>query len=325
MVRSDVLDKIDWILRRARESADPFGGVQILAFGDLLQLPPVVDRSEAPLLEQLGYKGPHFFDSLVFEALPLDTHMLRRVHRQRDRAFVEILHGIRCGTLSPAQLQRLNRRVFSEALANEAGSLILTTRRWRAEAVNEQRLHELAADETVYLGEVEAEFGTRELPAPLNLRLRPGARVIWTKNDPNGQWVNGTLGKVRACLTDRVIVERLDNSDECTVYPATWEKCSFTFDRERRAVSRRVVGRYSQMPLSLGWAATVHRSQGLTLDRVHVDLGGGAFAPGQTYVALSRSRTEEGLTLARPIRSSDLIVDQRVIAFLRQRIRAAAA
>jgi ATP-dependent DNA helicase PIF1 len=172
---------------------------------------------------------------------------------------------------------------------------------------------------------VEGAFGANELPAPLTLRLRPGARVIWTKNDPSGQWVNGSLGTVRACLHDRVIVEPFDGRGDCTVVPVTWEKCSFAFDRQQRAVTRCVVGRYRQLPLSLGWAATVHRSQGLTLDRVHVDLGSGAFAPGQTYVALSRSRSEQGLTLARPIRPSDLIVDLRVIKFLRRRVPGAAA
>jgi len=172
MVRADVLDKVDWILRRARNSPRPFGGVQVIAFGDLFQLPPVVGEGEGPLLRRLGYEGPHFFDSRVVDALTPATHVLTRVHRQRDHAFIEILHAVRRGTLSPAQLARLNRRVLPEAVAHEAGSLVLTTRRWRAEAVNEQRLLELDTAETIYEGEVEGAFGTRELPAPLNCVFR---------------------------------------------------------------------------------------------------------------------------------------------------------
>ena len=325
MVRPDVVDKIDWILRRAREVDAPFGGLPLIAFGDLLQLAPVVTREEAPFFARLGYDGPHFFDARSVQEIGVARWDLARVHRQKDRAFVRILHGLRSGDISEDDFQRLNRRVFRAAVAEGAGSLILTTHRLRAESINARRLVELAAPERVYRGVVTGRFNSRDLPVPPVLRLRPGARVMWIKNDPDGRWVNGSLGTVRACLNDSVVVDRSDGRGTCVVERVEWERTAYSFDKEAHAVGAHVVGRYQQMPLVLAWAATVHKSQGLSLDRAHVDLGGGAFAPGQAYVALSRCTTEQGLTLARPVRRSDLIVDHRALEFLSGRRPGAAA
>jgi ATP-dependent exoDNAse (exonuclease V) alpha subunit len=320
MVRADVLDKVDWILRRARKSDTPFGGVRVIAFGDLLQLPPVLTREEVAAFARMGYAGEHFFNASVFRRTSLEVHELERVYRQRDAAFVELLHGVRRGSLTPDQWSRLKRRVVRKAVATGTGALTLTARRFDAETINACYLNALRSPETLYVGEIEGAFRESDVPAPIELRLRPGARVMWTKNDLNGRWVNGSVGVVQECYDDHVIVVRSDG-EPCRVFPVTWERIAFTFDRESKRVVREVVGRYTQLPLTWGWAATIHRTQGLTLERVHVDLGRRAFAPGQTYVALSRSRTERGLTLARPIRPDDLIVDQRVLTFLEEQLR----
>ena len=325
MVRADVLDKVDWILRQARESAEPFGGIQLVVFGDLLQLAPVLPRNEQPILARIGYRGAHFFDAFALRELNVQARVLERVYRQRDRGFIRLLHGVRRGQPTPELLARLNRRVFRAAVADEAGSLVLTTHSSRSDAFNAQKLNELSAPERLYNGRIDGRFPPRDLPVPVELRLRPGARVMWIKNDPDGRWVNGSLGTVRACFHDRVIVERIEGGGTCTVVPVEWERAAYQYDRESGSVERRVTGRYVQLPLRLGWAATIHKSQGLTLDRVHVDLGRGAFAPGQTYVALSRARTEAGLTLERPVRPSDLIVDRRVLAFLGRETEGVAA
>lgn len=324
MVRADLLDKVDWILRRARQSEEPFGGVRVIAFGDLLQLPPVVGRDK-PVLDEIGYQGPHFFDAFAAAKVGIEIQELKTVYRQRDRAFVKVLHGVRSGEPSSDLLKRLNRRVFSDGIAHRAGSLTLTTRRMDAELVNEQELNALAAPQHLYTGRVEGSYPNGDLPVPPELRLSPGARVMWVKNDPDGRWVNGTLGVVRDCRPDSVSVEPLDGGATFNVHVVQWEKCRYDFDPKAREVKRRVVGRYTQLPLRLGWATTIHKAQGLSLERVHVDLGRGAFAPGQTYVALSRSRTEGGLTLERPIRRSDLIVDPQVLEFLNREEQDAAA
>lgn len=325
MIRADVLDRIDGILKAARNSDEPYGGVQMVFVGDLLQLPPVVDRKDRPLLRRMGYAGPHFFEAHVMNAVPVATFALDRVHRQRARSFVAILNAIRVGHITPELLSRLNRRVFPRSVVEGKGALILTTRRLQADVANEQRLNALQAPETTYVGKVQGDFPTRQLPAPMQLRLRPGAHVMIVRNDRDGRWVNGTIGVVVQCRPAAVMVDRLDGRPPCTVEPVGWERCAYRYDARTHRVERPVIGRYVQLPLVLGWAATAHKAQGLSLDRVHVDLGRGAFAAGQTYVALSRARTEQGLTLERPVRPADLIVDRRAIAFLQRQVDRRAA
>lgn len=324
MVRADLLDQIDAILRRARECDLPFGGVQLIVCGDLLQLPPVVTREEAALFYRYGYFGPHMFDANVTSTAGLNVIELDRVHRQSDSSYVRILNAVRAGDSSPPTLARLNRRVLRGAVVNGQASLTVAIHRLQVETLNQQRLHELRAPLVTYRGLRERAFPAHDLPAPLELHLCPGARVMFVKNDTEGgRWVNGSLGHVLECRRDHVLVARNDNDTPCAVYPVTWDRHVYGVSRSGE-VERRLVGRYLQIPLVLGWAATVHRCQGITLDRAHVDLGRGAFAPGQAYVALSRCRTEAGLTLERPVHPSDLSVDPRVVEYLRsQHVRAA--
>jgi ATP-dependent DNA helicase PIF1 len=325
MVRADVLDQLDAILRRARECNLPFGGVQLILFGDLLQLPPVVTREEAGLFYQHGYPGPHVFDAKSAGRADLKLIELDRVHRQSDQAFVGILNAVRTGNVTPAVLARLNRRVLRGAPVQGDASLTVATHRLQVETLNQQQLHELRTPLLTYHGSREGAFPTRDLPVPAELHLRPGARVMFVRNDAEaGRWVNGSLGHVLECRRNHVLVARHDSGAPCAVYPVTWDRHIYCVSRSTGEVERRLVGRYTQLPVVLGWAATVHRCQGVTLDRAHVDLGKGAFAPGQAYVALSRCRTEPGLTLERPVRASDLQVDPRVVEYLRrQSVRAA--
>lgn len=316
MARADVIDKINWILQAARASSAPFGGVPIIAFGDLLQLLPVVVSAERSEFSALGYDNPHFFSSRVLDAIGIDMRSLDQVHRQRDEGFVRILHSVRTGDLPQHLLDRLNRRVFREKVALEAGGLILTSRRHVAEELNAIRLAALPEVEWIYQGSVHGRFPRSELPAPIELRIRRGARVMFAKNDPDRRWMNGSLGTVLHCSRDEVVVER-ETGERCSVRAVEWEHCTHHVDSRTGQVQRRVIGRFVQLPLILGWAATVHKSQGLTLDRVHVNLGAGAFASGQLYVALSRCRSQQGLTLEKPVRRSDLMVDEHAVKFLR--------
>jgi ATP-dependent DNA helicase PIF1 len=324
MVRADVFDKIDAILRRARASDEPFGGAQILMFGDLLQLPPVVGRDEEAAFRSLGYSGPHVFQSAVMRRAAPATVLLDRVHRQRDSAFVDVLNAVRRGEATPAVLGRLNRRVLRGARAQGDLSLVVATRRFKVEVLNQQRLHELPTPMVTYCGTIEGHFPPSELPAPFELGLRPGARVMFVKNHPDGHWANGTLGVVLESRRGSVLVLPQDRQTACHVHPVAWERHTYAINRDTGKPERRIVGRYVQLPLVLGWAATVHKCQGLTLDRTHVDLGTRVFAPGQTYVAISRCRSEPGLTLERPIRAADLRVDAAVLAYMRGRAGRAA-
>lgn len=324
MVRADVADQIDSILRRARECDLPFGGVQLILCGDLLQLPPVVTRDEAGLFNRYGYAGPHVFDATAARRADLKVVELDRVHRQSDNAYVRVLNAVRTGEVTSETLNRLNRRVLRGAVVEGEGSLTVAIHRLQVETLNQQRLHELRSPLVTYRGRREQAFPAHDLPVPAELHLRPGARVMFVRNDAEGgRWVNGTIGHVLECRRDHVVVARHNSEAPCAVYPVAWDRHVYTVGRSGE-VERKLVGRYVQIPLVLGWAATVHRCQGITLDRAHIDLGRGAFAPGQAYVALSRCRTEPGLTLQRPVRSSDLRVDPRVIEYLRSHhVRAA--
>jgi ATP-dependent exoDNAse (exonuclease V) alpha subunit len=316
MVRADVLDKIDSILQQAKSSTAPFGGVRLLTFGDLYQLAPVVPREERTILKRLGYAGAHFFESRIARRCEMRVFALERIHRQRERRFVRLLNAIRVGDVSPEMLEFLNRRVFPEAVAEQVGSLVLTTHRWRAEMRNWQHLRALPTREQVYPARVDGRFPSRQRPVPHPLVLRPGARIMFARNDPSRRWFNGSVGTVLECQPKQIVVELGDRRSWCTVKPAQWERFRYSFDAQTGRVERRVIGRFSQLPVSLGWAATIHKSQGLTLERAHLDFSGGVFAAGQAYVALSRSRTLAGLTLEQPIRRSDLISDTRVAEFL---------
>lgn len=318
MVRADMIDAIDYFLRLNRSNFDaPFGGVQMVFFGDLHQLPPIVkEKSEADYLND-NYTSPFFFDAHVFDGCPLRLLELRRIFRQTDPVFLDALAGVRGNNVTDQHMQLINSRFSTTPLAStDSTSITLTPDNNLAAQINRERLSRLPPPEFRHEGIIEGEFDEKSYPTDYCLRLRVGAAVMLVKNDAQRRWVNGTLGKVVALTESSVTVEIQSDSEDLPyaypVEPETWEAIKYRYDRSTRTIAPEVVGSFQQYPLKLAWAITVHKSQGMTFDNMVLDMGRGAFAHGQTYVALSRCRSLEGITLRRPLRRSDIRLDQRI-------------
>lgn len=321
MVRAELLDCIDILLRRARGVEEPFGGLQMIFIGDLFQLSPVITRHENPSSFLMAYQSPYFFDSYVLARCTLRTIQLEKIYRQRDQAFIELLNRVRENQVTADDLAQLNCRVDA-ALENEDRSptIVLTATNAVADAINERRLAQLSVGAFTYEGRLQGSVEERSLPTPSTLTLKHGAQVMLLVNDSAGGYVNGTIGTVVSIeagsvqTPDKVIVE-IGYGEEVEVTPHTWEFHRYTFNPETRSLEAEVLGTYVQYPLRLAWAVTIHKSQGKTFDRVCIDLGSGAFAHGQVYVALSRCRTLEGISLVRPLQRRDIRMDERVRTF----------
>lgn len=316
MVRADLLDAADRILRVARDQEAPFGGVQIILVGDFLQLPPVVPADEEEMLERLGYDGAYCFDAKALKHRAITRVPFSTVYRQTDRAFVDCLHFMRRGIRTDQALATINNACVR---AHRSGPtpVLLTPTNARADDYNHEGLRRLNTVQRAYIGSVTGEFALDRdrLPVPETLPLKVGARVMAVRNDPGKRWVNGSVGTVTSIAPDRVDV-RLDSGANVEIERFTWEKIRYDWDESHRRVVATVIGTYTQLPLVHAWAVTIHKAQGLTLDDVRVDFDGGAFAPGQAYVAVSRSRSLAGLSLVRPIRSSEIKIDPRVVAYM---------
>lgn len=320
MVRADVIDAVDARLRQVRMDNRPFGGVQIIMAGDFLQLPPVVQDHDWPMLESLGYAAPYAFNAHALQALPVATITLDRVWRQDEPDFVDMLGAIRSRDGIEHALERLNARCVGPHRAG-IQPLLLTPTRAAAERYNNQGIAALGEKRTSFRGSFERDFamGAVNLPVPERIDLAPGARVMAVRNDPGGRFVNGSLGTVtRIDNDDGVFVQFDRRREEDLVGPVTWEKIRQRWNEAEQRIESEVAGSYKQIPLIHAWAVTIHKAQGLTLDDVRVDLGAGAFAPGQVYVALSRVRTLDGLSFARPLRASDVRVDPMLVEFTRK-------
>lgn len=319
MVRSDLLDAVDKMLRlNACDPEKPFGGVQIIAVGDLFQLPPVVTTEEEQAFIHGAYKSPFFFSAKCLRDVQLKSIEFSRVFRQKEEAFVELLNNTREGKQLSETLGLLNQRVA--AIDNEQfDGLILTGDNDRASIINSRKLSELDSDSVTYVGTITGEFRVdkNKLPAPIELSLKSGSRVMFVKNDGQKRWVNGTIGIVTALGEKFVTVKIVDalGTREVRAEPEAWENVRFVYDPEENQLRAERVGAYLQIPLTLAWAVTIHKSQGKTFDRVHIDLSKGAFAEGQVYVALSRCRTLEGVTLEKEIRREDIQLNYDVIQF----------
>ncbi len=318
MVRADVVDAIDARLRQVRSDKRPFGGVQIVMVGDFLQLPPVVQEHDWPMLEGLGYEAPYAFNAHALQSLPFETVTLDRVWRQGEPDFVDILGRIRSREGIDDALERLNTRCVGPH-RDGMQPLLLTPTRAAAERYNNQGLAALGKARTGFRATFERDFamGAVNLPVPEFIELAPGARVMAVRNDPGGRFVNGSLGTVTRLNDGDVFVKFDRRRDEDLVGPVTWEKVRQQWNEAEQRIQNEVVGTYKQIPLIHAWAVTIHKAQGLTLEDVRVDLGAGAFAPGQVYVALSRVRTIAGLSFARPLRASDVRADPVLIAFMK--------
>lgn len=308
MVRADVMDAIDLSLRRNTGRPEPFGGKTVVAFGDMWQLEPVVPAGAEGEMIGHRYASPFFFDADAVRNGSIDVIELQTVHRQKeDQEFLWALNRLRRGDTS--ETDYFNSRVGAPL---EGGHIItLTATNARAQAINMARLAALKAPVSVHEGTLVGEFG-KDLPTEHVLRLAPGAQVMFVKNAK--QWVNGTLGTVRWAEPDAVGVRTEDGLD-VTVERESWDKTRYTWDRTSHRIVAEPVGTFTQFPLKLAWAVTIHKAQGLTFDKMVVDLDTRAFAHGQLYVALSRCRTLEGLSLRRPVRASDCVVNPRIWDF----------
>ena len=315
MVRADLLDAVDDVLRRYRDSSRPFGGVQLLMIGDLQQLAPVVKDDEWAMLREY-YDTPFFFGSRALQQTRHVTIELQHVYRQTDQSFVELLNKVRAGSLTPADIERLNARVARTGEPEE-GVIRLTTHNRVADSYNERRLQALPGAPHHYRASIDGVFPETSYPADETLTLKVGCQVMFLKNDTSleHRFFNGKLARVTGLTDEEVTVVGLDDGQTIKVTAMEWTNARYVIDKETREIREEVEGIFRQLPLRLAWAITIHKSQGLTFDRAVVDANA-AFAAGQVYVALSRCRTLEGLTLTEPLRPDCVITDSAVGRYL---------
>ena len=320
MVRADIIDFIDKVLRiYNRNMREPFGGKQLLLVGDIYQLEPVIKEEERQLLRPF-YPSNFFFDAQVFREMQLIAVELKKVYRQRDAQFIALLDHIRTSHVSDSDLRLLNAQVNAE-IGTEAGrlSITLSGRRDTVDYINEKQLNTLPDQPTIFYGHIEGEFPESSLPTPMELDVKTGAQVLFIKNDKERRWVNGTLGTIIGFgdEEDGIIYVRTEDGRDFDVQREIWSNVRYTFNEKEQKIEEEEIGSYQQFPLRLAWAITVHKSQGLTFNNVKIDFTGGVFAGGQTYVALSRCTSLQGISLQEPIRRENIFVRTEVTNFAR--------
>jgi hypothetical protein len=316
MVRADLMDAIDRALRVVRKRPLPFGGVQLLLVGDLFQLEPVTKKEEWAWLENY-YSTPFFFDAQVFHELDLINIELTTIYRQSDPYFIGLLNQVRNGVAGYNDIVALNQRPGRPFFNEKQFYITLCATRNIADNTNHEKLQQLKGPEFLLKGEIEDNFPNKNLPTEKELTLKERAQVIFIKNDfgeDSRRWVNGTLGVIEKVEDDGVFV-KLEDGETHKVKKVQWDNIQYEYDAGKNRIVDKVVGTFTQFPLKLAWAITIHKSQGLTFERVVINLGRGAFAAGQLYVALSRCTTLEGIVLKTRIRSSDVIVRRAVLEF----------
>jgi ATP-dependent exoDNAse (exonuclease V) alpha subunit len=315
MVNADLMDAMDRSLRQARQRPlEAFGGVQVVLFGDPYQLAPVPGDGDERAYFADHYRSMWFFDAKVWEETELEIVELREVHRQHDDDFKFMLNAVRFGMVTKEIADALNGAGARSPAPDTA--ITLATRNDAVNRINQTALGKLPGRVLSAKAEISGDFGGRTYPADVNLELKVGAQVMFLRNDADQRWVNGTVGTVTKI--DSTVWVDVDG-DVHEVDPVAWEKYRYSYAPESKQLSKEVIGEFTQFPLRLAWAVTIHKSQGQTYDEAVIDLGARVFSPGQTYVALSRLTSLEGLYLTRPLRPSDIIVDQNVLNFMRRR------
>ena len=305
MVRADILDGIDIVLRQAQDDCLPFGGCRVLLVGDFFQLPPVIPAHERGILAQMGYAGPFAYNSNVLENYAPVHFELSKVFRQKDAHFVSILSDLRLARNVEEAVSALNEICVRPHRQGHT-PVLLTATNAIAERYNKKGLQDLGCDAIQYDSITKGRFNSNRVPAPLQLALKKGARVMAVKNDPLKRWVNGSLGTITDLTSDEVYVKFDRDNAVRKIEPVKWEAISYKWNDIDQKMEEATKATFQQIPLILAWAVTIHKAQGLTLDDVRIDLGRGAFAKGQTYVALSRARTLDGLSLSAPLRVEDI-------------------
>ena len=316
MVRADLLDGIDQVLRRYRDRAKVFGGLQVLMIGDLQQLAPVVKNNEWELLKPY-YNTPYFFSSKAFIESATVNIELKHIYRQDNQRFIKILNEIRNNNLSDDSVTELNKRYLPDFTPKQdEGYITLTTHNGRANILNDKELNKLKDKTQNYKAFIQGKFQENSYPTHEKLILKKGAQVMFIKNDSNSEkrYYNGKIGKIIALNKNEIRVHCQGDLEDIMVTPETWENVNYTLNPETKEISENSVGSFSQMPLRLAWAITIHKSQGLTFDKAIIDANA-AFAHGQTYVALSRCRTLGGIVLKNRIAAESIITDSRVTSF----------
>lgn len=318
MVRADIIDFIDKILRvYSHNMRIPFGGKQLLLVGDVYQLEPVLKEEDWQLLQPY-YPSKFFFDAHVFRTFQLVCIELQKVYRQRDDKFISILDHIRTSTVTNTDLSLLNQQVGQhQPMDAHQLSITLSTRRDTVNYINSLHLSKLPGDATILHGSIDGEYPENNLPTPIELEVKTGAQILFIKNDREKRWVNGTLGTIIGIgdEEDGKIYVRTEQGEDVDVEQEVWNNVRYTYNQKEQKVEEEILGSFQQFPLRLAWAITIHKSQGLTFNQVKIDLSGGVFAGGQTYVALSRCRSLKGIALQEPVKREDIYVNQEVVRF----------
>lgn len=316
MLRSDIIESIHWSLIKNGGNPDlPFGGKQILLVGDSFQLPPVLETNDlTKYIFTKMYPSQYFFDSPSFKKLNPERVELTTIHRQKDLKFISLLNKVRDYSIIQSQLDNINSRCVVQDLEHNDLEIKLTTHRYLADKENMRRLDLLKYDEFTFNADIYGVFPDDKRPAPEILKLKRNAQIMFVKNDSSKKWVNGTLAKIHFIADDYIEV-KMKGGQIYKVEKVEWENKKCKWDKKTESVVSENIGTFKQYPIKLAWAITIHKSQGLTFDKVRINLGQGTFVPGQLYTSLSRCRTFEGLGLDRPIQLSDVIIDKRVKDF----------
>ncbi|MGC8765678.1 MAG: AAA family ATPase [Brevinematia bacterium] len=315
MLRADLFDLMDVILRKLLKKKKNFAGKQLLLVGDLYQLPPVINSREKKAYLEI-YNSPYFFSAECYDELNIKIVEFEKIYRQKDIEFINILNRIRNGTVTEEDINFINRKCSKNPPQNKELFVYLTPYNETARKTNEEKLHELKGKEYIFKGEIDGEFNIDFLPTDEVLRLKKNAQVMMLTNNWDGGWVNGTIGKILEFEDEETILVETDEGKIIRVMPFEWDIFDYEYDRTKDRINKRKIGSFRQFPLRLAWSITIHKSQGKTFNNVVLDIGRGAFSPGQTYVALSRCTSLDGLYLVKPLSLKHVFIDRKIIKFM---------